>query len=93
MGSRSVLPFRRGVASVSREATAGREEHQMTRQNSFKRLVRARMEKTGQSYTVGATVGAGRREGEGIRAAGPHDVRRGDPAQDGARVGGVVRRA
>jgi hypothetical protein len=33
-------------------AAAGREEHHMTRQKSFKRLVRARMEKTGESYTA-----------------------------------------
>jgi pimeloyl-ACP methyl ester carboxylesterase len=33
-------------------AAAGRKEHPMTRQNSFKRLVRMRMEKTGESYTA-----------------------------------------
>jgi hypothetical protein len=32
------------------------EEHQMTRQRSFKRLVRSRMEKTGESYTAARAV-------------------------------------
>jgi hypothetical protein len=45
------LPFQRGVASVSRGAAATRG-HLMTTQRSFKRLVRARMEKTGESYTA-----------------------------------------
>jgi hypothetical protein len=38
--------------SVSHGAAAIDEEQQMTRQKSFKRLVRARMEKTGESYTA-----------------------------------------
>src|SRR5918999_6291979 len=49
-------PFRRGAVSVSRGASARRKEHQMTRQRSFKRLVRSRMEKTGESYTAARAV-------------------------------------
>src|SRR5918998_2110528 len=54
LGSRSdAALFRRGTASVSRGAAAcGLGAVEMTRQRSFKRLVRARMEKTGESYTA-----------------------------------------
>src|SRR6266508_988043 len=41
-----------GAVSVSRGAPARRKEHHMTRDKSFKRLVRARMDKTGESYTA-----------------------------------------
>jgi hypothetical protein len=41
-----------GVASVSGEVLGRREEDTMTVQKSFKRLVRARMVKTGESYTA-----------------------------------------
>src|SRR3954447_9593627 len=51
-GRRSdACPFRRGAMSVSR-VPPPREEHLMTVQKSFKRLVRARMDKTGESYTA-----------------------------------------
>jgi hypothetical protein len=41
---------------VSRGAAATRGSIQMTRQKSFKRLVRTRMEKTGESYTTARAV-------------------------------------
>jgi hypothetical protein len=41
-----------GTVSVSREAPARRREQLMTREKSFKRLVRARMEKTGERYAA-----------------------------------------
>ena len=41
----------------------------MTRQKSFKRLVRARMEKTGESYTAARARAARRRRAEGRRRA------------------------
>ena len=63
----------------------------MTRQKSFKRLVRARMGKTGESYT--AAGGAARRGGVDRGQAGARDLGRGDPATDRARLGGVVRPA
>ena len=62
----------------------------MTRQKSFKRLVRARMAKTGESYTTARTAlltAQSRRPPTGRRL----DVRRGDPAKDRTGVGGVVR--
>jgi uncharacterized protein YndB with AHSA1/START domain len=37
---------------VSRDAIASEKEHRMTEHKSFKRLVRSRMEKTGESYTA-----------------------------------------
>ena len=62
----------------------------MTTHRSFKRLVRARMEKTGESYTAAramllAADGAGRLVAR--------DVGRGDPRADRPRLGGVVRPA
>ncbi len=53
MGRRSLLPLSGGAfVSVSRGAAAAERTHEMTRQRSFKRLVRTRMEKTGESYTA-----------------------------------------
>jgi hypothetical protein len=47
-----MLPFPAGRRERESRGTASRKEHQMTRQKSFKRLVRTRMEKTGESYTA-----------------------------------------
>src|SRR5262245_10676653 len=49
-GHRSSSPFRWGVGSVSPGAVRREERIEMTSQKSFKRRVRARMEKTGESY-------------------------------------------
>ena len=65
----------------------------MTKQKSFKRLVRARMEKTGESYTAARASLLAADEPNGGRGPGDHRVRRRDPAQDRARLGGVVRPA
>jgi hypothetical protein len=45
-------PFRRGTGSVGLDAAAARSDIEMTRQKTFKRRLRARMEKTGESYTA-----------------------------------------
>ena len=45
-------PVRRGARERESRGRRHEGEHQMTRQRSFKRLVRARMEKTGESYTA-----------------------------------------
>ena len=65
----------------------------MTEQKSFKRLVRARMEKTGESYTTGAHQAASRRGPGGVRGREVGDLRRDDSPADRPRVGGVVRAA
>ena len=62
----------------------------MTRQRSFKRLVRARMEKTGESYTAAR---AQLLAAEEAPEAPARDLRRGDPRADRTRLGRVVRRA
>jgi uncharacterized protein YndB with AHSA1/START domain len=46
------LPFPVGRREREPRRRRRREEHDMTTQRSFKRLVRARMEKTGQGYTT-----------------------------------------
>ena len=64
----------------------------MTTQRSFKRLVRTRMEKTGESYTAARAVLLAAEEPAGPTARA-RDVRRGDPGADRARLGAVVRPA
>src|SRR4051795_9786751 len=49
------MPFPAGCRGRESGA-APREEHQMTARKSFKRLVRARMEKTGESYTAARSM-------------------------------------
>ena len=51
-GRRSELPFPAGRRERESRGRRRRKEHRMTTQRSFKRLVRARMEKTGESYTA-----------------------------------------
>ena len=51
----------------------------MTRQKSFKRLVRARMEKTGESYTAARASLLAAEEPTATDGAGARDVGRGDP--------------
>ena len=65
----------------------------MTRQRSFKRLVRARMEKTGESYAAARAALLDRARSRRRPRAGADGVGRGDPAPDRARLGGVVRPA
>src|SRR3990170_1571670 len=45
-----------GTVSVSHRAAVTGEETTVTRQKSFKRLVRRRMDKTGESYTAARAV-------------------------------------
>lgn len=74
-GRRSACPFRRGAGSVSPGAAA-LEGSDMTRHRSFKRLVRARMEKTGESYTAARrSLLAGRADGGGHREPGAAGTR------------------
>ena len=59
----------------------------MTRQRSFKRLVRARMEKTGESYTAARAALLAADEPEALDARGARDVGRDDPRAAPAAAG------
>ena len=87
-----MLPFRRGVASVSR----GRRRPRGAAHDPAEVVQASRPRAHGEDRRElhrRARDAARRRRAEGLRRAGAHDVRRGDPPQDRARLGGVVRPA
>ena len=55
-GRRSVLPFPAGRRERESGCRRRTREHLVTRHRSFKRLVRARMTKTGESYTAARAI-------------------------------------
>ena len=70
------LPCPAGVSRAWVARSPPRREHEMTAQRSFKRLVRARMDKTGESYTAARQPSCAGAEETGPRREAPRSSTR-----------------